>query len=108
MNRLIAAMSTITVNKKSLARFLDIFIFKLLKGKNLRRKKENYVRNYYCYFVGSLVSWYDRIFRNGRQFDSPFVGACAGCLCNQTFNRTKSSLICVFWSRVFEKWQILF
>ena len=70
--------------------------YKLLKSKILEQGKEKKnVRNYYRYFIGSLVNRVGNI-QYIRRHSAPFIGNCSGSLRYTTFNRKKSSLISGF------------
>jgi hypothetical protein len=79
-----------------LAQFLVMNICKLLKSKILEQGKEKKnVRNYYRYFIGSLVNRVGNI-QYIRGHFAPFIGNCPGSFRYTAVNRKKSSLISGF------------
>src|SRR5687767_3053884 len=70
--------------------------YKLLKSKILEQGKEKKnVRNYYRYFIGSLVNRVGNI-QYVRRHSAPIIGNCSGSFCYSSINRKKSSLILGF------------
>lgn len=79
-----------------LAQFLVIKFYKLLKSKILEQGKEKKnVRNYYRYFIGSLVNRVGNIQYVWRRF-APVIGYRSCGFCYSSVNRKKSSLVFSF------------
>ena len=79
-----------------LAQFLVMKCYKLLKSKILEQGKEKKnVRNYYRYFIGSLVNRVGNI-QYVRRHSASVIGNCSGSFCYSSVNRKKSSLVLRF------------